>query len=488
MDHPRPDSRTSSLWLAAGTGLVGVSLGAAAVLLGLGQRAPRVEPAPVTLPPQVEAPAVVEPAVVTPPVAAPPSLVDAVTKTRDAVVNLGTQRTLGAGVIVDPQGLVVTNYHVIADALEVPRRLGPDTPSTPSVTARFEDGRELPATILVADSVEDLAILRLTPPGPEERFAAVALGQSAALAVGQEVFAIGNPFGLNHSVSRGIVSALDRTEVLQRRKLPLIQLDASVNLGNSGGPLFALDGSLVGIVTLRKRDAEGIAFAVPVDHVRGFLRAVGDVETPRRSGAIGVEIQAERPGPEGAILGYGAWLDVVEVLPDGAAERAGLREGDRVVEIRGKRLDGLPQTGSVDDLTLHLVSTVRSMFPGERLALTIVRDGAIEALEVEVGAAPSDRQVVIDAEDLLGLRLRHGSGVPVIEAALPGTPFDELRDLRGVEVVRLVDRTIASMEDLGAELTKLRDLVRSGHGPIRVRVGLHDPTTGSAGAFLVLVE
>lgn len=433
-----------------------------------------------------ERPAVAGPAAV-PAMTSTPSLVDAVAQTRDAVVNLGTERRLGAGVIVDPQGLVVTNYHVIADALEAPRGVGPRTPSTPSVTARFEDGRVLAATILVADRVEDLAILRLNAEG-DERFAAVALGESASLSVGQEVFAIGNPFGLNHSVSRGIVSALDRTDVLRNRPLPLVQLDASINLGNSGGPLFSLDGALVGIVTLRRQDAEGIAFAVPVDHVRGFLRAVSDPASPRRSGAIGVEIIPERARSGGSIAGYAAWLEVSGVSEGTPADVAGIRPGDRVVEIRGKRLDGLA-TGPADALATHLVSTVRSMFPGERLPLTIIRDGSTRTVEVEVAAAPLDRQVSIDAEDLLGLRLRAGSGVPVIEGVLPGTPFAQYRrGLPGVELVRMVDREIRSIEELGVELARLRGLLRSGRSPMLVRVGLRDPAQVLSGDFMILVE
>ena len=105
--------------------------------------------------------------------------------------------------------------------------------------------------------------------------------------VGQEVFAIGNPFGLTHTLSRGIVSAVDRTDVLPNRTVPVIQLDAAINIGNSGGPLFDLAGDLVGIVTAHllgdnpRSRAEGIAFALPMDHVRAFLRAVTeDVDGP----------------------------------------------------------------------------------------------------------------------------------------------------------------------------------------------------------------
>lgn len=485
-----PDSRPSPLWLAAGTGLVGVSLGAAAVLLGLqtGARDLRErEAAQPGVSQECEAPIVEAPPAAEGP--RPATLVDAVAATRDAVVNVATGRTLGAGVIVDPQGIVVTNYHVIADALAVPSGLRADASKSPTVTARFENGRELPATVLVADREEDLAILRLRAPDPSERFAAVSLGRSSELAVGQEVFAVGNPLGLNHSVSRGIVAALDRTEVLRERKLPLVQLDASINVGNSGGPLFALDGSLVGIVTMKRRDAQGIAFAVPVDHVRGFLRAVSDPEAPRRSGAIGLEVLARRAaGPAERRMGYGAWLEITNVQADGPAARAGLRAGDGVVEVRGKRLDGLADAGDPAVLSMHLQSTVRSLFPGEQLPLTIVRGDAVEHIDVEVGAAPSDRQVAIDAEDLLGLRLE--AGKTVIAGALPGTPFATLpRPLKGLQIVGLVDRTIGSLEDLATELARLRELRRESLGPLEVLVGLRDAEgQGATEVYLVLVE
>jgi S1-C subfamily serine protease len=490
MPHPS-DTRQSPLWLAAGTGLVGVSLGAAAVLLGLRTGARELrdsEAAVVSTGEECVAPVAEAPPPAERP--GPGTLVDAVAATRDAVVNVATGRTLGAGVIVDPRGIVVTNYHVIAEALAVPSGPRVDASRSPTVTARFENGRELPATVLVADREEDLAILRLRAPDPGERFAAVSLGRSSELAVGQEVFAVGNPLGLNHSVSRGIVAGLDRTEVLAGRKLPLVQLDASINVGNSGGPLFALDGSLVGIVTMRRRDALGIAFAVPVDHVRGFLRAVSDPEAPRRSGAIGLEIEPRRAaGPGDRRLGYGAWLEVSKVFADGPAARAGLQPGDGVVEVRGKRIDGLAAAASDPAaLSMHLQSTVRTLFPGERLPLTVVRGDEVLRVEVEVGAAPSETQAAIDAEELLGLRLVPGTAV--IAGVLPGTPFSALRrPLAGLHIVGLVDRTIAAVEDLAAELAELRELQREGLGPLEVLVGLRDGETGGATeVYLVLVE
>ena len=307
--------RGSSLWVATGSAVVGVLIGGAAVYYGRMQAPP---PAPVVLAPQPEPQpepeAELAGAAQADPLLLPPaqgSLVDAVAKTRDSVVNLETEHGRGAGVIVDPHGIVLTNYHVIAEALAPapPVRVGPqgnlqirfrarDRNEPPPLGARFANDRRVKAEVIVADPEHDLAVLRLRPEREDETFSSARLGHSANLAVGQDVFAVGNPFGLQHTVSRGIVSALDRTNVLDsNEQLSLIQLDASINLGNSGGPLFNLSGELVGIVTARRQQAVGIAFALPIDHVRGFLRAAGDPEGTR-SGMIGVELELEELVPE----------------------------------------------------------------------------------------------------------------------------------------------------------------------------------------------
>lgn len=439
-------------------------------------------PAPAVAPQPAVAPGTTVPAPT-------PSLADAVESTRDAVVNIGTERSLGAGVIVHSRGIVVTNYHVIADALEMPsERWSGAAEETPTVTARFENGRELPATVLVADGIEDLAILRLVSDRPSERFAAVSLGNSSALRVGQDVFAIGNPFGLNHSVSRGIIAARDRTDVMRDRPVPLLQLDAAINLGNSGGPLFDFDGALVGIVTSRQRNAEGIAFAVPVDHVRAFLDAVSDPKTPRSSGAIGLMVRGETAGPDGARLGHRAWLDVSKVMPDSTAAAAGLQPGDAIVALRGKRLDGLSKADDGYALAEHLVMTVRSSIPGERLPLTLIRGGQLEEVSVEIGSVPPDQQVSIDSEELLGLELRPGQPIPVVGAVKPHERSRLRHDPRGYQIVRLVDEPIRSTEALGAELTRLRELLRQSQGSFSVLVGLRDPRTSQVHHHFVLVQ
>lgn len=480
-------------WVAAGAGLIGVLLGGAAVALGVKHRAD-AETAPIAVSASdgelsaERSPAPVAPVALD---GAAGDLAAAVARTRDAVVNLGTAQTLGAGVIVDDGGVVLTNYHVIADALRAPAAGVPlrETPRRPTVTARFENGREMPAIVLVADAEEDLAILRLSPDDENERFAAVDLGRSDELQVGQEVFSIGNPFGLSHTVSRGIVSALDRTGVLDNRELPVVQLDAAINVGNSGGPLFALDGRLMGLVTARRQQAHGIAFAVPVDHIRGFLRAVGDPHA-RRSGAIGIEMQPGAELPQAARdLGFSAGLTLTGVEEGSPAARAGLRAGDTIVEVRGKRLDGLEVSGDTGALALHLASTVRSMFAGEQLALSVVRGGELVALSVEIGPATPKRQALIDAEELLGLQLDTDKAAPIVVGVLPTSPLHPLaRQLQGARLVRLVDEDIETLEQLGESLAQMRTVVRSQQRGVAVLIGFRDASGRPLEGLHILVR
>lgn len=472
-------------WLAAAAGLVGVLFGGAAVFLGLARTT--LEPRPLPAPPPPQAP----PSDPTPPAPAPqaslatlptpdaPSLAQTVAATRDAVVNLSAGERLGAGVLVDSSGTILTNYHVIADALR-PRPVGAIAQGAgrPTATARFQDGRELPALVLVADAEEDLAILRLVSPREDERFGAVTLGTSADLEVGLEVFAVGNPFGLNHTVTRGIVSALDRTGVLPNPDLPVIQLDASINVGNSGGPLFDREGQLVGLVAARSERAQGIAFAVPVDHLRGFLRAVADPHAAR-SGSIGVTLVGGDLPAEVTGLGYAAGLRVSAVEPGSPAQTAGLREDDVLVELRGTRLDGLAFASDDQALAQHVQRTVRSLFAGEALPMTVVRDGVEEALEVEIGAATPARQALIDAEELLGVRLAKSEGPPELTGFVPSSPLATYsRALAGSTVVRVMGRDVTSMQSLGEELSRLRALVRQRGRTMEVLISLREPVAG----------
>lgn len=449
-----PPRASSSLWLAAGAGLTGVLLGGAAVYLGKQQEPP---PEPVSVAPPISDPA---PTVAAAPAEPAPTLAEAVAGTMNSVVNLESSAGLGAGIIVDPSGIVLTNYHVLAEALRPPPTLfGARLGAVPELTARFANDRRVGATVLVADPEEDLAIVRLEPAeGEPAVFEAAAIGRSSELVVGQEVFAIGNPLGLRNTVSRGIVSAVDRTGILSDPQRAVLQLDASINVGNSGGPLFNLDGELVGIVVARPEDAQGIAFALPMDHVRGFLEALTAPEGAR-SGVIGITLGSTdaKPGPAQA-NGYGAGIVVGNVEPDGPADEAGLQRGDVIVALRGKRLDGL-EDSSIASLAAHLQKTVRGMFEGEVLAVMVVRGSETLDLQVEIAAASDRDQVGIDAEEQLGLRLDGKAEQPTVLIVLPGTRlWGDPEALVGSRIRSVMGTDIESYEDLAARLSEVRGL------------------------------
>ena len=454
-------------WLAASAGLAGVLLGAVAVMLGQGHRPP---------------PPVTPPAVVMPEVApAAPSLAEAVAQTRGSVVSLRTPTRAGAGVIVDPAGWVVTNMHVVGDV--VTESGGGEVPA---IRARFADGRELAAVVVVADRDEDLAVLRLVA-AADERFEAATLGDSSTLRVGEAVFAVGNPHGLSHSVSAGIISALDRGGV-GGSTAPLVQLDASINVGNSGGPLFTLDARLVGIVAARDRGAEGIAFALPVDHVRGFLHAITDA-AGRRSGAMGMQLGLDRVVPtEVTQMGYRAGLVVAEVQAEGAAARAGLRNGDVLVEVRGARLDTMSEAADAPSLGRWFVESVRATFPGERLEVAFVRDAQVERVVVEMGAASARDQAFIDAEVVLGVRLDRSAAHPTIGAAVDSRGLGRYGEaVRGGVILGLLGRDVEDIEALGDLLGELRAVVRSGRGDLIAWIRIHG-SNGQNAVWPITIE
>lgn len=454
--------------------MLGVLLGGIAVLVGI-QTAPPAAPVPVDSPP--------EPVPALPPVAPPatcdcpetsgpggPSLVDAVEHTRNAVVTLTGTNALGAGVLVDETGLVLTNYHVVAGQIRDPRQrvLGGVTDASSlaqqPIRARFVDGRELPAELLVADRDRDIALLRLTPADSAERFPFAARGHSHELRVGETVFAVGNPFGLEHSVSQGVVAGIGRTGLLRSRQTPLLQLDAAINLGNSGGPIFNLRGQLVGITTATLERAQGIAFAIPIDHIAALLEALRAGHAAR-SGQVGAEVAPDGDLDDDArALGYQNGLRVSRVLAGRPADAAGLRKGDLIVEAQGQRFDSFG-TGPEAQLRLahSFVSTVRGLLPGEVLQLTVVRGKDRLALAIPVAAAPPDQQVLIDADALLGLRLDESRREPIVKELRPDAPISRSRGrelLRNARVSEIAGIPVESRDDLGPILTELRQIGR----------------------------
>lgn len=471
--EPSPGAqRGESLWLAAGAAVIGVLFGGAAVFLGQQQRPP---PPPVVAPardPLAELPE--QPAVNTtleaPPGRSGDALIEAVAATRAVVVTLRGKDTIGAGVVVDDSGLILTNFHVVASEIRDPAHRVLTSSAEPlsewTVRARFADGRELPATLLIADRDQDIALLRLKPADSAEKFAAARLGRSASLRVGEGVFAVGTPLGLDHSVSQGIVAALGRTGILRSRQTPLIQLDAAINVGNSGGPLFNLRGDLVGITTATAERAQGIGFAIPVDHIFALLRALREGALAR-SGQIGVEVDPRVSISETATsLGYANGLVLQQVFAEQPAARAGLQAGDIIVEARGQRFDrhGAGEAARIR-LAREFVQMVRGLIPGEPLPLTVLRGETKLPVVVEVTAAPEDRQVFIDAEELLGLHLEEKSGRPVVASLRPLSPITGWRGrerLLGARVAQIAGMKVDDMAAMRQVLTQLRQVGRSG--------------------------
>ncbi|MFM7268557.1 MAG: trypsin-like peptidase domain-containing protein [Cyanobium sp.] len=275
-----------------------------------------------------------------------------------------TERGQGSGVIIQADGLVLTNAHVVE--------------GSERVTVGLQGGQRYEARVVGADRITDLALLRLSGPGP---WAVAPLGNSDALQVGDWAIAVGNPFGLDHTVTLGIVSSLNRNAGklgITDKRLDLIQTDAAINPGNSGGPLLNADGEVVGINTLvRSGPGAGLGFAIPINRARGIvaqLLATGRVSHP----VIGVGLsQLVQPNP----MGLRSGVVVSSLQPGGPAERAGLRAGDVIVAAGGRGVDGPSQ----------LVAVVEKAVVGQPLALRVQRAGENLELRVvpgELSAAP----------------------------------------------------------------------------------------------------
>jgi serine protease Do len=234
---------------------------------------------------------------------------------------------LGSAFIYDPGGKLLTNYHVVANASEI--------------LVALRDGRELSATVIGADPPTDVAVLQVNGSG----LPSVTLGSSERLRVGDWVLAIGNPFGLSHTVSAGIVSAKERTidELESVENGPayvsFLQTDASINPGNSGGPMIDLDGKVVGISTAIRAHSNNIGFAIPIDMVSELLPALVSAGRIRRS-ALGITVDRISPQESKRLLTPNARGPIVrEVQPGGPAQRAGIRVDDIVLEFDGRSLD-----------------------------------------------------------------------------------------------------------------------------------------------------
>jgi serine protease Do len=281
-------------------------------------------------------------------------------------------QSLGSGFIISEDGYVLTNNHVVADADEI--------------MVRLPDRSEMQAKLVGADPRSDVALLKIEGDG----LPTVKIGSSEELKAGEWVVAIGSPFGFDHTVTAGVVSAKGRS-LPNESYVPFIQTDVAINPGNSGGPLFNLDGEVVGInsqIFTRSGGFMGLSFAIPIDvamDVANQLREDGKVSR----GWLGVVIQeVNKDLAESFGLERPAGALVAQVMDGGPAAKGGLKVGDVILSVDGKSID---MSGDLP----HLVGAMK---PGSKAKLEVVRDGQRKTLNIDIGALPEDGDVLASAD------------------------------------------------------------------------------------------
>jgi len=327
-------------------------------------------------------------------------------------------QSLGSGFIISSDGYVLTNNHVVADADEI--------------IVRLSDRSELQAKLVGTDPRTDVALLKVEG----KNLPTVKLGDSEKLKVGEWVLAIGSPFGFDHSVTKGIVSAKGRT-LPNDTYVPFIQTDVAINPGNSGGPLFNMNGEVVGInsqIFTRSGGFMGLSFAIPIDvaiDVSDQLKKDGKVSR----GWLGVVIQeVNKDLAESFGLDKPAGALVAQVLEDGPAAKSGLQVGDVILSMNGQ-----PIVMSAD--LPHLVGTLKD---GAKAKLEIIRNGKRQNLDVTIGAMPDDDADIATGTGADGSAERSSNRLGVSVSDLTAEQKKSL-ELKGGVVIKEVQDGPAAM-------------------------------------------
>jgi serine protease Do len=353
------------------------------------------------------------------------------------------QRSLGSGVIVDPTGIALTNAHVVENAA--------------NIEVITVDGNKHKAKVIGLDKKTDLAVLKLDD--GKTAFPYARMGDSDKMQVGDWVIAVGSPFGLQATVTAGIISAKAR-QIGQGPFDDFLQTDAAINPGNSGGPLVNMQGEIVGINTAIVAGGSGIGFAIPSNMARKIYTELQSKGRVTR-GWLGVSIQPLTPELAksfGAKDNKGVLLS--EVMPDSPAAKAGLQSGDILLEFQGKKMEA----------PADLQRAVGLTSPGNSAKVKVWRDQGEKSMEVKIGEAPDDQREgrapsqrgskpvlgldvrPITPEIARQLNLRSSEGV-VVARVEDGSPAEEAGIQRG-DVIREINRQkVRSMTDF-EKLTK----------------------------------
>jgi Do/DeqQ family serine protease len=318
-------------------------------------------------------------------------------------------RAAGSGVVVDRRGYILTNNHVVENAGEI--------------EVRLSDDRKFKATLVGRDAKTDLAVLKID--APPTSLPVAELGDSDRLRIGQWAIAIGNPFGLDRTVTVGIISATGRTRVGVATYEAFIQTDASINPGNSGGPLLDVRGRVIGINTAIVATGQGIGFSIPINMARSIMEQLVAKGRVVR-GWLGIVIQDltdELAAGFGVTPASGVLIS--DVMKDSPAEAAGMKPGDIIVEFA---------SAPIKEVT-ELQKRVASVEPGQPTPLVVIRDRKPTPLTVKIGEQPSEEALVavqpreesfgltvepLTAEGAEKLNLTGRSGV-LVTAVAPGS-------------------------------------------------------------------
>ncbi len=366
---------------------------------------------------------------------------------------------LGSGFIISEDGYILTNNHVVGKA--------------DKIVVRLDDGREFKAKVVGTDPSSDVALIKIKDPG---KLPFLSFGDSDSLEVGEWVMAIGNPFGLSHTVTVGVVSAKGRSSVGIANYENFIQTDAAINPGNSGGPLINMEGQVVGINTAilsRSGGYMGIGFAIPINMVKIIKKQLLKKGKVTR-GYLGVVIQDLTSDLRDSFhLADTGGVLVADVTPDSPADKAGMKSGDVILVYNGKKV--------------HDVGTLRNMValtpPGTKVDVTVIRDGNRKNLRVTIGnlkdaAFASTTQSYITKK--LGLTVQNltedlarqfgyekKSGVLITEV-IPGTPA-QLANLRPGMLILEVNRH--PVRNIVQFVKRARDAIRSKKVLLRIQDG-----------------